>query len=121
MVLRLSVRDLVDTEPFVGGSQETWQVSFNILNIVQSWSQWVIDIDDNDLPVGLFFIEQGHDTKNLDLLNLTGGGDKLADLAHIERVVVTLGFGLGVDGVWVLPRLCICQSSFSKEHGGRHT
>ena len=37
--------------------------------------------------------------------NLAGLGDELADLADVERVVVALGFGLGVGGVGVLPGL----------------
>jgi hypothetical protein len=39
------------------------------------------------------------------LLDLTRVADQLTDLANVERVVVTLGLGLGVDRVRVLPGL----------------
>lgn len=64
-----------------------------------------MDIDDEDLPVCLAFVEQRHDTEDLDLFHLTGVADLLADFTDIERVVVTLGFGLCMNNVWVLPGL----------------
>lgn len=105
LVLGLSVGDLVDAEPLVGGTHETRQVTLDILNVVELGGQRVVDIDDNDLPVGLLLVNQGHDTQNLDLLDLTGVADQLTNLANVQRVVVTLGLGLGVDGVGVLPGL----------------
>jgi hypothetical protein len=33
LVLWLSIWDLVDTEPLVGGTEETWKVALNILNV----------------------------------------------------------------------------------------
>ena len=105
LVLGLSVGDLVDAEPLVGGAQEAGEVTLNILNVVELGGKRVVDVDDNDLPVGLLLVNQSHDTEDLDLLDLTGVADKLTDLANVERVVVTLGLGLGVDGVGVLPGL----------------
>lgn len=105
LVLGLAVGDLVDAEPLVGGAHETGQVTLDILNVVELGGQRVVDVDDNDLPVGLLLVDQGHDTENLDLLDLTGVADQLTNLAHVQRVVVTLGLGLGVDGVGVLPGL----------------
>lgn len=64
-------------------------------------------IDDDDLPVGLFLIQQSHDTKNFDLLDLTSVANKLTDFADVKRVVVTLGLGLGVDNVGVFPGLLL--------------
>jgi len=72
---------------------------------VELRSERILLVDDNNLPVGLLLVEKGHDTEDLDALDLTGVTDKLADLADVERVVVTLGLGLGVDGVGVLPSL----------------
>lgn len=106
LVLGLSVGDLVDTEPLVGGAEEAREVALNILNVVELRSQGVVDVDDNDLPVGLLLIEKSHHTEDLNLLDLTGVADELTDLANVERVVVTLGLGLGVDGVGVFPGLC---------------
>jgi hypothetical protein len=72
---------------------------------VELGSQRVVDINDNDLPVGLLLVNQGHNTQNLDLLDLTRVADQLTNLADVERIVVTLGLGLGVDRVGVLPGL----------------
>ena len=105
LVLGLSVGDLVDTEPLVGGTEETRELAFNVLNVVQLGSKRVVDVDDNDFPVGLLLVEKGHGAKDLDLLDLTGVADEFTDLANIERVVVTLGLGLRVDVVGVFPGL----------------
>lgn len=105
LVLWLSVWDLVDAEPLVCGSQETWKVALNILNIVELAGKWVVDINDNDLPVSLLLVEKGHDTEDLDLLDLAWVADKLTNLADIKWIVITLGLGLWVDNVWVLPGL----------------
>jgi hypothetical protein len=80
-------------------------VSLDVLDVVQLGSKRVVDVNDNDLPVSLLLVEKGHDTEDLDLLDLASVADELADLADIERIVVTLGLGLGVDGVGVLPGL----------------
>lgn len=105
LVLWLSVWDLVDAEPLIGRSQKTWQVALDILDIVELWCQWVVDINDNDLPVGFLLVKESHDTKDLDLLDLSWVADKLTDLADVQWVVVALGLGLWVDDIWVLPGL----------------
>ena len=92
-------------EPLVSSSDETRQVTLDVLDVVQLGSEGVADIDDDDFPVGLALIEKGHDTENLDLLDLAGITDLFADLANIEGIVVTLGFGLRVRVVGVLPGL----------------
>jgi len=118
LVLWLSVWDLVDTEPLIGSSQQTWEVSLDILNIIELRSQWVVDINDNDLPVGLLLIEQSHDTKNLDLLDLTWVSDQFTDLADIQWIVVSLSLGLWVDDVGVLP--CLESSQLLRYTRGWH-
>lgn len=110
LVLGLAVGDLVDAEPLIGGTHETGQVALDILNVVELVGQRVVDVDDNDLPVGLLLVNQGHDTEDLDLLDLAGVADQLTNLANVQRVVVTLGLGLGVDGVGVLPGLINLKS-----------
>lgn len=105
LVLWLAVRDLVDTEPLVGGSEEAREVAFDILDVIELGSKRVVDVDDNDLPVSLLLVEQGHDAEDLDLLDLAGVADELADLADVERVVVSLGLGLRVDDIGVFPGL----------------
>ena len=105
LVLRLPIGDLVDAEPLVGGPQKTRKVALDILDVVQLGSQGVVDVDDDDLPVRLLLVEEGHDTEDLDLLDLSDVADELANLANVERVIVALGLGLGVDHVGVFPRL----------------
>lgn len=105
LVLGLAIGDLVDTEPLVGGAEETRELALNVLDVVELSSKRVVDVDDNDLPVGLLLIKESHHTEDLDLLDLTGVANDLTDLADIERVVVTLGLGLGVDDVGVFPGL----------------
>lgn len=109
LVLGLAIGDLVDAEPLIGGAQKTRQMALDILDVVELRSQGVVHVDDNDLPVGLALVEQSHYTKNLDLNNIAGLVDKLADLADVERVVVAVGLGLRVCDVGVLP--CLQQPS----------
>ncbi|KAH3658752.1 hypothetical protein OGATHE_006477 [Ogataea polymorpha] len=40
-------------------------------------SQWVVDVDDDHLPVGLALVKESHHTQNLDLLDLARGSDFL--------------------------------------------
>jgi hypothetical protein len=108
LVFWLSVWDLVDSEPFICSSQETRKVSFNILDIIEFRCQWVVDINHNDLPVSLFFIKQSHNTKDLDLLDLSWVADQFADLTDIQWIIVTLGFRLRMDDVGILPCLQDC-------------
>jgi hypothetical protein len=123
LVLGLAIRDLVDTEPLVGGPQETGKVALDILNVVELGSKRVIDVNDNDLPVSLLFVEESHDTEDLDLLDLTRLADKLANLAHIQWVVVSLGLGLWVNDIWVFPSLCgwLTTAGSHEERGLRRT
>jgi len=105
LVLRFSVRDLVDTEPLIRSPKKTGKMLLDILDIVQLRSQWVIDINDDDLPVGLLLIKQCHNTEDLDLLDLPWGSNQLANLADVKWVIVTLCLGLWVNNVGVFPCL----------------
>lgn len=80
-------------------------MAFNILDVVQSGSQRIVDINDDDLPVRLLLIEQSHHAKNLDLFDLTTGGHKLPDFTDVERVVIPFSFCFRVDCVRVFPGL----------------
>jgi hypothetical protein len=122
LILGLSIWDLVDTEPLVRGAEEARQVSLDVFYVVELRCERIIDletcqccvqftlfnrtnINDNDLPVGLFFVEQGHHTQNLDLLDLTSVANEFADLADVQWIIVTLGLGLGMDDIRVFPGL----------------
>lgn len=92
-------------EPLVGCTDEAGKVVLDILNVVQLGRKGVVDVDDDDLPVGLALVEECHDAEDLDLLDLADVADLLTDLAHIEGIVVTLGLGLRVGRLGVLPCL----------------
>lgn len=57
LVLGLAIWDLVDAEPLVCGTEETRQVALDILDVVELGGQWVVYVDDHDLPVGLALVE----------------------------------------------------------------
>ena len=58
-------------------------MTLDILNIVQLGRERVLDVNDEDLPVGLAFIDERHDSKDLNLLNLASVAKLLADLADV--------------------------------------
>jgi len=53
LVLGLSIGDLVNAEPLVGGTDESGQVTLDILDIVELAGKRIVNVDHNDLPVGL--------------------------------------------------------------------
>ena len=103
----MSREQINSPEPLVGCTDEAGEVVLDVLNVVQLGRKGVVDVDDDDLPVGLALVEESHDAEDLDLLDLADVADLLADLADIERVVVALGLGLGVGLVRVLPGLAV--------------
>ena len=92
-------------EPLIRRANEPGEVILNILDVVELRRERVVDVDDDDLPVGLTLVEKRHDAENLDLLHLADIADLLADLADIEGIVVTLGLGLRVSLLRVFPGL----------------
>lgn len=80
-------------------------MTLNIFNIVELRGKRVVHVNDNDLPVGLFLVQEGHNTEDLDLLDLTGVTDEFTDFANVQWVVVTLGLGLRVDDIGIFPGL----------------
>ena len=80
-------------------------MTLNILNVVQLGSEGVGNVDDEDLPVSLSLVEEGHNAENLDLLDLTDETDLFTDLTNVEGIVVTLGLGFRMRVVRVLPGL----------------
>jgi hypothetical protein len=105
LVLGLAVGDLVDAEPLIGSTEKSREVAFNVLDVVELGSKRVVHIDDDDLPVSLFLVQQGHDAEDLDLLDLAAIANEFADFADIERVVVALGLCLGMNDIGIFPGL----------------
>lgn len=99
-------RSVRGPEPLIRSSNETWEMTLDVLDVIEFGRQRVVDVDDDDLPVCLALVEESHDSKNLDLLNLSGVTDLFAYFADIQGVIVALGFGLDVGYTRVLPRLC---------------
>lgn len=80
-------------------------MALDVLDVVQFGCKWVLDVDDDDLPVSLALVEERHDPEDLNLLDLPNVTDLLANLADIQRVVVASGFGLSMLLVGIFPRL----------------
>lgn len=80
-------------------------MALNILDVVELGGKGVVHVNDDNLPVGLLLVEQGHNTKDLDLLDLASISDQFTDFADVKGVIVALGLGLGVNNVGVLPGL----------------
>lgn len=108
-ILRLSIGNFVDPEPLICRANQSGQMPLNILDIVQAISERIGDIDDDDLPIGLALVEERHDAEHLDLFDLTNVTHVLANLAHVERVVVALRFRLRVELPRVFPGLSVKQ------------
>jgi hypothetical protein len=80
-------------------------MTLNILNIVQLGRERVLDVDDEDLPVGLPFIKESHDAEDFNLFNLPYITHLFADLADVQRIVVAVGLGLAVLLSRIFPSL----------------
>ena len=89
-------------EPLIGSADETREVTFDVFDVVQLGCERVLDIDNDDLPVGFTLVKQGHDAENFDLLDLANIADLLTNLADIERIVVaaSLGFSVRLRGIF---------------------
>ena len=92
-------------EPFVCSPDETREVPFNILNVVELGRKRVQHVYNENLPIRLALVQECHNAEDLHLLHLTDVCDLLADLADIERVVITLCLRLSVCNVRVFPGL----------------
>ena len=96
-------------EPLICSPDETRQMPLNVLNVVEFRCERIGHVNDDDLPVSFAFVEEGHDAQDLDLLDLTHISNLLANLAHIERIIVTAGLGFWVYLLWILPGLSNCM------------
>ena len=94
-------------------------MTLDILDIVQLGGERVLDVDDEDLPVGLAFIKEGHDTEDFNLLNLPYVTHLFSDLANVQRIVVAVGLGFTVLLSRVLPSLPKKKKKLHSEQLGR--
>jgi len=104
-VFGLSIGNFIDSEPFIRRTDQPRKMSLHVFDIIQLGGQRIVDIDYKDLPIGLAFIEEGHNAEDFDLLDLAREADLLADLADVQWIIVTLSFGLRVHDLRVLPGL----------------
>ena len=80
-------------------------MTLDVLNVVQLGCERVLYVDDQDFPVGLALVEEGHDAKDFDLLDLPDVTHLFPDLAYVQWVVVAPGLGLCVLLIGILPSL----------------
>jgi hypothetical protein len=84
----------------------------DIFNVVEPGSKRVVDVYDNNFPVGFAFVQKGHDAEHLDLFYLTGVTDLLTNFTNIQWVVVTLGLSFCMGLVRIFPSLTILGPRF---------
>jgi hypothetical protein len=58
-------------------------VALDVLDVVELRSEGVVDVNDDNLPVGLSLVEESHDAEDLDLLDLARVAYGLANLADV--------------------------------------
>jgi len=105
IVLGLAIWDLVGSEPFSGVGEVAWLKVFNVFEVVDLVSELVFDVDADDLPVGLSFVDHGEDTESFDLDDFTSSRNSGTDFADINGVVVTTFVSVLVNVLGVLPGL----------------
>lgn len=96
-------------------------MTLHIFNVVELGSKGILDIHDDDFPIGLAFVEQRHDAEDFDLLDLADIADLLSDFANVEGVVVAFGLGLGVGLRGVFPGLHMRRSIRKRTKSRCHT
>jgi hypothetical protein len=58
-------------------------MTLDILDVVQLGRERVLDVDDEDLPVGLAFVKECHDAEDFNLLDLPYITHLFANLADV--------------------------------------
>lgn len=91
-------------------------MALNILDVVQLGRERVLHIHDEDFPVGLALVKQGHNAEHLDLFHLADIADLFANFTDVKWVIVALSLGLCMCLRRVFPSLYV-----QKADGGRHT
>jgi len=87
---------LINPPKLITSSQQSRQMSFHILDIIQFRGKGIIDVNSNQFPIRFSFIEKGHGSENLDLFDLAWVADFFADFADVDGIVVAFCFGFGV-------------------------
>ena len=78
---------------------------FDILDVIELGRKGILNVNDDDFPVGFALVEKRHDAKDFDLFDLADVSDLLADFTDIQGVVITFGFRLSVRLGRVFPGL----------------
>jgi len=80
-------------------------MSFHVLDVVELGRERIIDVDSNNFPIRFTFVKKSHCAENLDLFDLAWVAYFFANLAHVNRIIVTLCLGLRMRNSRILPRL----------------
>jgi hypothetical protein len=94
-------------EPFIRRADQSGLVPLDILDVVELRRKRILNVNNDDFPVGFALVEKCHNAKDLDLLDLADISDLLADFADIQGVVIAFGFSLRVRLGRVFPSLII--------------
>jgi hypothetical protein len=87
---------LIYPPEFITSPQQSRQMSFHILDVIQFRGKRIIHINRNQFPICFSLVEEGHCSEDLDLLDLAWVTDFFADFADVDGVVVAFCFGFGV-------------------------
>jgi hypothetical protein len=71
-------------------------VPLDVLDIIKLGRKRISNVDDDDFPIGLAFIEESHNTEDFNLLDLSNIPDLFTNLANVKWVIITLCLGLSM-------------------------
>lgn len=80
-------------------------MSLDIFDVIQLGCKRILNIDDDDLPVCLSFVEKSHDAEDFDLLDLADVTNMFANFTNIKWVIISPGLCLGVGLIGIFPSL----------------
>mmetsp|Transcript_31740 Transcript_31740/g.47158 ORF Transcript_31740/g.47158 Transcript_31740/m.47158 type:complete len:222 (-) Transcript_31740:402-1067(-) len=102
----LSIGNLVCSVPFSNGTQHTWELFLDIINIIQEGSPLVFGINHNHLPVTFAFINHEKNAKDLDGSDFTRFNDSCTNFTNVQRIIVTsTPFRIRMNVGWIFPGL----------------
>lgn len=90
----------------------------NVLDVIELGRKGIQDVNNENLPVSFPFIQQCHNTEDLDLLHLTNVCHLFTNLANIKRVIVALCLRFRMLNIRVFP--CLDGIMHSNQFVGGH-